>query len=444
MLYPEDIVFMEAIVRHLEKTRNIERSTYIWNAVSATMLAMQSPVILAVMTRTNGTKDAGIFSIAIAVANLMMYVGQYGLRRFQASDVKEEFSFEEYHGMRIITCALLIIASAAYCLFGLFFRNYSWDKTTAIFLICMLKMMQAYSDVYHGNMQQKGRLDVAAKATAIRYTAEIVIFCAMLIATHRLITSAATCVISSAILMVMLSVNAGRFYCKSMRPAFRTAAIRGLAIEGFPLFVSMFLNTYVGNAPKYAIDIYLNDDVQALFSYLFMPAFVVQIVAQFIFNPVITAYAYLWTDHNERSYKRFINKVKKMCVLIIALAVLGLIVAATIGIPVLSLVFGVDLSPYRRELCIIMLGGGMLAFATYFSTIIAIIRVQKSLIACYGIVSILSLVLSGSFVRPLGIRGAAWLYVLLMAVLAISLFIAMMSKLRAERAGIINNHKGCT
>ncbi|MBP3895320.1 MAG: hypothetical protein J6D07_02515, partial [Mogibacterium sp.] len=62
---------MEEIVRQLQKTNNIERSTYIWNAVSATMLAMQSPIILAVMTRTNGAVDAGIFSIAIAIANLM-------------------------------------------------------------------------------------------------------------------------------------------------------------------------------------------------------------------------------------------------------------------------------------------------------------------------------------------------------------------------------------
>ena len=428
---------LDRIVAVLEKTNNISRSTYIWNAVSATMLAMQSPVILAVMSRTNGTHDAGIFSIAIAIANLMMYVGQYGIRRFQASDVNEEFTFEEYHGMRIVTCMILVAASLVYCTYGMMVRGYSTEKFTAIFLVCMLKFVQAYSDVYHGNMQQKGRFDVAAKATSARYTLEIVIFCMMLVATHDLVLSAAVCVVCSVILMFMLSVNAARHYCSTLKPAFNGKAIKGLAIEGFPLFLSMFLNTYVGNAPKYAIDAYLSDDIQAVFSYIFMPAFVVQIVAQFIFNPVITAYAKLWIDHRRESFDLFTRRMRKMCVIVLCLTVLGLIVAATIGIPALSVVFGKDLSGYRSELCIIMLGGGMLAYATYFSTIIAIIRIQKSLVICYGIVSVMAITLSGVFVRTHGIMGAAWFYVLLMSVLAMLLLAAMMIRIRQERRALV-------
>ena len=428
---------LDAIVKLLEKTDNISRSTYVWNAVSATMLAMQSPVILAVMNRTNGTRDAGIFSIAIAVANLMMYVGQYGIRRFQASDINEQFKFDEYHGMRILTCMVLVIASAGYCMFGFFARGYSVEKFTAIFMICMLKFVQAYSDVFHGNMQQKGRFDVAAKATAFRYTMEIIIFCLMLIATHKLVLSAVVCVSCSVVLMVLISMNAARHYSDTLKPAFRKAAIKGLLIEGFPLFLSMFLNTYVGNAPKYAIDAYLTDDIQAIFSYIFMPAFVVQIVAQFIFNPVITAYARLWIDHRKESFDKFVGRLRKMCIAVLGLTVLGLAVAATIGIPVLSFVFGVDLSEYKRELCIIMLGGGMLAYATYFSTVIAIIRIQKSLIVCYGIVSAMALALSGVFVRNGGIQGAAWFYVLLMAILAFSLLVAMVIRIRQERRELL-------
>ena len=351
---------LKAIVRFLEKTNNIDRSTYIWNTVSATVLAMQGPVIQAVVSRTNGATDLGIFSIAFSIATLMMYVGQYGIRRFQASDVNEQFSFEEYHGMRIITCIALVIASLAYCIYGRAFRGYSDIKFAVIFMVCMLKMIMAYSDVYHGNMQQKGRFDVAAKATAIRYTAELIIFCVMLVLTHDLLLSAVVTVSCSVVMMMLLSMNAGRNYCSSLKPSFRRPAIRGLMIEGFPLFVSMFLNTYVSNAPRYAIDAYLNDDVQAVFSCIFMPVFVVQVVAQFIFNPIISSYARMWLKRTMESYNAFIKRIKKMCVAVLGLALLGLLVAATIGIPVLSAVFGLDLTDYKKELCIIMLGGAPL------------------------------------------------------------------------------------
>lgn len=427
---------LDAIVKRLEKTNNIDRSTYIWNTVSATVLAMQGPVLQAVVSRTNGATDLGIISIAFSVATLMMYVGQYGIRRFQASDVKEEFSFEEYHGMRIITCMGLVIASLAYCLYGLAFNGYSDLKFGVIFMVCMLKMIMAYSDVYHGNMQQKGRFDVAAKATAIRYTAELIIFCAMLVITRKLLLSAVVCVSSSVVMMGLLSMNAGGHYCKTMKPAFRKPALRGLFIEGFPLFISMFLNTYVSNAPRYAIDAYLNDEVQAVFSCIFMPVFVVQVVAQFIFNPVIASYAHLWLEKTRESYNAFIGRIKKMCVAVLGLEVLALVIAATIGIPVLSAVFGLDLSDYKKELIIVMIGGAPLAYSVYFSTVIAIIRAQKSLIACYGVTSIMAILLSKSFVAKGGVTGAAWMYVLLMGVLAVLLFISMSIKLTDEKKRI--------
>ena len=427
---------LDAIVKRLEKTNNIDRSTYIWNTVSATVLAMQGPVLQAVVSRTNGATDLGIISIAFSVATLMMYVGQYGIRRFQASDVREEFSFEEYHGMRIITCMGLVIASLAYCLYGLAFNGYSDLKFGVIFMVCMLKMIMAYSDVYHGNMQQKGRFDVAAKATAIRYTAELIIFCAMLVLTRKLLLSAVVCVSSSVVMMGLLSMNAGRHYCKTLKPAFRKSALKSLFIEGFPLFISMFLNTYVSNAPRYAIDAYLNDDVQAVFSCIFMPVFVVQVVAQFIFNPVIASYAHLWLEKTKESYNAFIDRIKRMCVAVLGLEVLALVIAATIGIPVLSAVFGLDLSDYKKELLIVMIGGAPLAYSVYFSTVIAIIRAQKSLIACYGVTSIMAILISKSFVAKGGVTGAAWMYVLLMGVLAVLLFISMSIKLTDEKKRI--------
>lgn len=431
----------DKITKLLEKTNNIDRSTYIWNTVSATVLAMQGPVIQAVVSRTNGATDLGIISIAFSVATLMMYVGQYGLRRFQASDINEKYSFEEYHGMRIVTCSMLVVVSLIYCFYGQMFRGYSVTKFLVIFTVCMLKMITAYSDVFHGNMQQKGRFDVAAKATTIRYTAEIVIFCIMVSLTNDLLLSAVVCVLCSAVMMIILSMETCSDYCDSMKPVFRESAIKGLFIEGFPLFIGMFLNTYVSNAPRYAIDAYLTDDIQAVFSCIFMPVFVVQIGAQFIFNPLITSYAHLWNERTKKSYDAFVKRMYKMSGIVIGIAALGLVVAATIGIPVLSAIFKLDLSNYKKELCIIMLGGGPLAFSVYFSTVIIIIRAHRSLILCYGAVSALALLLSKLFVEGYGITGASWMYMMLMSVLALSLLATIIIRMRKEKNCIQSTEK---
>ena len=137
--------------------------------MNAVISALQNPVILLVMTRTNGIYDAGVFSVAFAIATLMLYVGLYGLRRFQSSDLDEKYSFAEYHGMRILTCSIMIFVSIIYCVYGMVFTRYSMEKALVILMICIVKVCQAYSDVYHGCMQQKGRLDVATKSSSVRY-----------------------------------------------------------------------------------------------------------------------------------------------------------------------------------------------------------------------------------------------------------------------------------
>lgn len=424
---------MKFIVALLEKTKNIKRSSYLWNAINAIISALQNPVILLVMTRTNGVYDAGVFSIAFAVATLMLYVGLYGLRRFQSSDLDEKYTFREYHGMRILTCALMIFVSVIYCIYGMVFTGYSSEKAAVIFMICIVKVCQAYSDVYHGCMQQKGRLDVATKASSVRYTLEMVAYIVLLILTHNLILSTAAFMVASIIGLLLTSVNAGRNYCV-YKPSFKMDKIKGLAIEGFPLFASLFLNMYISNAPKYAIDAFLTEEVQAVYNMIFMPAFAVMLIGNFIFNPILTIYAELWLVGTKEAIRKLKSHIRKQSLLIAGLTVLGLAIAATIGIPVLSLIFGVDLGEYRLELCVVMVGGGALAYATYFSTVITIIRMQKTLIVCYGIIALAAKIMSKFFVLSYGIMGAACMYALLIIILAVLLCVITIWRIKKVRS----------
>ena len=415
----------------LEKTNNVKRSAYVWNAINAVLSACQCPVILLVITRTNGMVDAGIFSIAFAVASLMLYVGLYGLRRFQASDVMEKYSFQQYHGMRFITSAAMIIASAAYCFYGILFNDYSWSKFTVVFMICMLKLIQAYSDVIHGRMQQKGRLDVATKCSSVRYVLEVLAFIVMLIITRNLVAATFVCVGVSVIVLMLTTVNVGRNYCE-LRPSFEGQMIKQLTIEGFPLFVSLFLNMYISNAPKYAIDAFLTEEIQAYYNIIFMPAFMVGLIANFIFNPILTSYAELWMSKTISDLKRLEKLIVRQCFVVLGLSILGLLIAYTIGIPVLSWIFSVDLSPFRNELCVVMMGGGMLAYSMFFSTVVTIIRMQAPMLICYAIAALCAKIFSKFFVVQYGIMGAAAMYGIIMTLLSIMLAILMIWRIRKE------------
>ena len=81
---------------------NIERDSYVWNMIGSMLMAFQSVIMLMILTRVLGLKEAGIFTIAYANANLFLTIGKYGMRYFQISDVKRQFTFAEYRMSRLL------------------------------------------------------------------------------------------------------------------------------------------------------------------------------------------------------------------------------------------------------------------------------------------------------------------------------------------------------
>ena len=79
-----------------------------------------------------------------------------------------------------------------------------------------------------------------------------------------------------------------------------------------------------------------------------------------------------------------------------------------------------------------MLGGGALAYSTFFSTILTIMRKQNLLLVCYLIVSIGAKLLSGVMVTHYGIVGAAVLYGMLMLVLTFALGLIIVNTMRKK------------
>lgn len=94
---------------------NIQRRTYVWNMLSSMFYSVQSALFLLVATRVTGEAEAGSFIILFTVAQTLNTVGNYNIRDFQVSDVREEYGFPVYLTTRLITCAVMLALAMAYC-----------------------------------------------------------------------------------------------------------------------------------------------------------------------------------------------------------------------------------------------------------------------------------------------------------------------------------------
>ena len=54
------------------------------------------------------------------------------------------------------------------------------------------------------------------------------------------------------------------------------------------------INIFLGNEPKYFVDILLNDTDQAYLGYIITPAYVIGLLSGFVYQPQIREYGELW------------------------------------------------------------------------------------------------------------------------------------------------------
>ena len=394
---------------------NIERGSYVWNMIQSILFAMQSAILLMVISRTGGLEDAGVFSIAYAIASLIYYIGEYGVRKYQVTDVQERASFGDYHTQRLATCLIALAFGILYAGRGYISGQYTGYKYLIIMIVCAIKVLEAYCDVFFSRYQQKGRLDVAAKASAYRISIPLICCMGALIITSNLLVSMLVWLVTTVFAMmtsfVLLASEFGGLELKFRRDKFIM-----ISKDCLPLFAGSFLLLYVGNAPKYAIDAFMDDKAQACFNFIFMPVFVIGMLANFIFNPILVRLAGEWDRGDYASFKR---TVSRQMMIIGGITLLAVAVALTIGCPVLGLLFGADLSDSKISLTLLMLGGGMLAMANFFIVVVTVVRGQKYLIPAYIISALCAKLLSAYFVKTYGVQGASALYTLLMSLSAI-------------------------
>lgn len=403
-----------------ESDTSVEKAAYIWNTAAGMLNAFQSVIMLTVLTHVCDVVTAGIFTIAYANANLFLNLGKYGVRNFQVSDVHSKYGFASYHAARIVSVLAMLICGAAWTAWSAFTVGYTVDKTLVVLMMLVFKAVDAYEDVFHGNYQQHDRLDVGAKVLTFRMITMIVLYAGLIVVTHNLLLALTITTVFTTLFFVGETIWAKRTFDLPVGSIhfFKSSKEDVIALlkECFPVFLAAFLLFYIGNAPKYAIDAVMDDAAQAYYGYIAMPVFVVGLLAQFIYNPIIASLSEDWAEGRSKKFaRRFALQV-----LVIAGITIGCVVAGwLLGVPVLTILYNAELAPYRIDLIVLLVGGGFLATATLFTTGLTIIRWQNKLIPGYVVVSLAALLLCRPAVQAGGINGAAWIYLGLMAVLTI-------------------------
>lgn len=395
---------------------NRSRSIFIWNMLGSLCNAASSVILLMIVNRVSGETDGGIFSIAFATAQLMLTIGNFEMRPYQSTDIKQKFKFKDYLTFRIITCIIMMISTILYIMY----KGYSGQVAIVTLLLCIYKMIDSVSDVFQGLFQQRERLDMSGKTLAIRVTLSTLGFVVAMFMTKNLVVASVTAVIISILWFIVYDLLNVKMFDK-IEISLNWENMIGIFKECLPLFIGSFMLMYIINSPKYAIDKYMDLQSQNAFSIIFMPASVINLFSIFVFRPLLTTLSSYWIDNK---YNKFAKICKFLIGWIVILTIGASFVAYFIGIPVLNWFYHTDLN-LRTELIIVLIGGGFSALSTILYYMVTVMRKQYTLLIGYIISFGISLIICPVLVKNYGMFGATLSYVVVMFILSI-IFMSIM------------------
>ena len=408
------------------------KSSFVWTVLSGCVYALSSVVFLMVVSHHLGDTAAGVYSAASMIAMQLITVGRFSVRSFQVSDVNDEYSFSEYFSFRVLTCLVMLVALLVWGLVG----GYRGESLVIVLAFGIYKVCDAMADVFEGQLQRRSRLDVAGRCQCLMNLSLIAVFILGVFISGNLMTAT-----------ILLAVGAVLFLPAFYLPAFRRyggtdtgmlklslsgRSLRGLFDGCIALFVSSFLYSFMNNVPRYAIrKLYDGEEGVILlghFTELFTPVFAVDLLAGFTMRLWLTPMA---EAYDRRDGASFGKKKWAQLGIIAGITLAACLFAYTLGGPVLSWLYGTDLTAYAPELTLLMAAGGFVAVETLYENIVTIYRGQKHTLWINPVTILSGSVLLIFLVRAFGIRGAAVGYLIMTALRAVGF--AILANLLKQR-----------
>ena len=385
----------------ISKDKKEFSKNFIWNALGTGLNSCNSLFFLIIVTRINGTEQAGMFSIGIAIGLILYTIALYSGRVCHVTNINSKITDKDYILSRSITCVIMMILAIAIVIL----RRYSMIKAEIVLLICLFKCLEAFSDIFYGIMQKQDYLYKSGQSLFLKAIIGIIAFGLVDYLTYDLVLALIILNIVNIVILLFHDIKFVEMIKEGnlIKEVSTKQNILDIFKKEFFVFANSFAGIYILNASKYALDIYETETVQAIFGYIMMPATVMILFAQFLLLPFLNKFKKLFEENKIREFDRLGIKIK---ISVFIFGIFAVLIAFLIGPEFLSFIYGVDLISYRVYLMIII--STYILYSISYINLVILTTMRKTFIqfVVYLISILIAFITSNFFVKEYGIFGA--------------------------------------
>ena len=398
----------------------IVRRGTLWNLISSIINSSMTAIIMFFITMTNDMTSNGWFSLATAIAYQCQAIGFFGIRNLHIADTSQEYSFSDYVYFNILSIILMILVLS----FLSFKQGYVIEKAVLIFVYGLYRGADIIEALFHDEYQRNGRLDIGVILQTVRFVVSLICLVIVLLITKNLVLGSLAALISSIILIFIQNKPFFKFFpCKLKR--LKKLKLKKLFHICLPICIAGFINMYLANAPKYAIESTLNDEMQGIFAILSLPVFTINLLSTVVYKPYISKMAVYW---HEKQFSKF----KKITVFLTGIIFIFTFCITTFGyffgLTLLEYIYGITLDAYMEIFILLLIGGGVNSLGAFLNFIMVIFNEQNKNMLIYILSGAFTILFSNLLVNVFELLGAALIYILSSLIIASLCILILINK----------------
>lgn len=239
------------------------RRNIVWTGLGTMVYTACQWLILVVLAKASSPETVGQFALGLAITAPIMMFASLNLRSVQATDARGDFPFSAYFSVRSATTLAGFLVILGMTLIG----PYSDETRIVIVTLGLVKAIDAFSDIYYGDLQRREKMARIGISQATRGVTSIIAVSVVMIATDNIVLACLALALTSTLILFAYD-RQGRDRHEpgllSDLPPVRDLV--RLAVIAAPLGIVLLLISLNANIPRYFIQAQFGEHDLGIFS----------------------------------------------------------------------------------------------------------------------------------------------------------------------------------
>ncbi|BBC27209.1 lipopolysaccharide biosynthesis protein [Pseudanabaena sp. ABRG5-3] len=397
------------------------RKLFSWLFLAFIIIAFSQFLVNVLLVKFCDKALVGRFALANAITIPIFAFTSLDLDTLQITDAKNQYEFEDYFNLRLVTSGFALFLSIIIPIFV----GYSWDILVVVSLLALLRTLEAISATLYGLIQKREEMKTLAFLGIAKSVISISLLGIILYLTGNLVLGLICLILfriiylffyeSSSSLATVNSYNS--LVSNGLSPQstqidlsklfdkkWYSQKLFTLTKLALPMGIVTLLVSFNANVPRYLIEKYIGEASLGVFASIAS----LMMIGDTVLNPLgASTIPRMSRYYAEGNFKTFWQILSKLIAIAIIMGVIIMTTCWLFGQPILETLYRKEYGQYTQLLTVLMLAGSIEDISSFIGQSITATRNFQIKMVVSATVVTISALLALWLIPSQGLNGAA-------------------------------------